>query len=139
MDEDVLAALELAAPGQGEVDGEVVHRQRGADLERHGVGQREDHRLGHRDRLGEGAEHREGGDAVARTEGAALGGLAHDARALGARHEGQVRAHLVEPAAHEDVREADPGLVDVDEDVAGSSVGSGTSSTLTAGRVRRGS
>ena len=110
-----LAVAQPAALAQGEVAGEVVHRQRRALLEGRGVGQREDHRGVHLDDLGEPAEEGERRHPVALGEAAPGRCRAHQAGHLGPRHEGQVGRDLVLPAGQQDVGEADARRRDLDD------------------------
>ena len=113
-----LALAQVPAPGESEVDGQIVHRERGRSFERDPVRKREHHpRLG-RHHLGKAAEPGEGGHALAGVEAGAGGSRADDSGDLGTGHERQRRLHLVFAPALQHLRERDSGGVHVDDDVA---------------------
>ena len=79
-DEQRLSALQLGAVDERVHGGRVREERRGADVERHGVGQKDGGGLGDDDLLGERSGHERGGDAIAGGERAdVLADGAHDA------------------------------------------------------------
>ena len=112
-----LAVGQPAAGTQRVMHGEVVEQQARACLERHVVGQLEhSFRLQRNDFGHRPVQHRQPGDPVALREAAVGRRAADHARDLGARHEGQLRLVLIEPAGLQGVGKRHPGRVDVDDD-----------------------
>jgi len=135
VDQDRLTLPDAPALGEGEVGGEVVHRQCRALVVRQGVGQceGEDRRIG--DLLGGAAVQVDARDPLADLEGARLrrARVEDDAGEVDAEGEGRLGLELVFPTTQQQVGEGDAGAVHLDQHVVRAGDGLGDLTDLDVG------